>query len=140
MTCLAALVADVQGSVLVRSFLIAIVLMAPVWVLVRRRVVRSHAPEPETVREPDPDETPRLEDVIADVARLATEARNEGSVTLTVPAELTVDGRPADPAVVDALVRDSLRRSGLAAVAEVDTPAGRTLELRPRTPDRSRPT
>ena len=49
---------------------------------------------------------------------------------ITVPTEVTVDGRRTDPAVVDALVRDSLRRSGLVAVAEVDSPAGRSLELR----------
>ena len=32
------------------------------------------------------------------------------------------------------LVRDSLRRSGLVAAAEIDTPQGRTLELRPLGP------
>jgi len=35
---------------------------------------------------------------------------------------------------VDALVRDSLRRSGLVAAAEIYTPQGRTLELRPLGP------
>ena len=133
-TQVAVVVADVQGSVLVRSFLIAVVVMAPVWVLVRKRVTRSHATDDSGEVEPDADAAPRLEDVIAEVSRLAPEVRATGSATLTVPADVTVDGRAVDSGTVDALVRDSLRRSGLVAAAEIDTPQGRTLELRPLGP------
>lgn len=132
-----ALLAKVQDTVLVRSFLIAVVLVAPVWVLVRKRVRSSQQREakPAAGSESDdhpsaPAPLPRLEDLIAAIAAVAETARERGSATITVPTEVTVDGRRTDPAVVDALVRDSLRRSGLVAVAEVDSPAGRSLELR----------
>lgn len=54
-TQVAVVVADVQGSVLVRSFLIAVVVMAPVWVLVRKRVTRSHATDDSGEVDPDAD-------------------------------------------------------------------------------------
>lgn len=134
----AVLLAKVQDTVLVRSFLIAVIVVAPVWVLVRKRVrsaqERSRAGST-TGADADSDPStptplPRLEDLIAAVPDLAATAREHGSATITVPEAVSVDGRPTDPAVVDALVRDSLRRSGLVAVAEVDSPAGRSLELR----------
>ncbi len=134
----AVLLAKVQDTVLVRSFLIAVIVVAPVWVLVRKRVRSaqersSAAGSGDSDADIDPSAPaplPRLEDVIAAIPDLAAAARDRGSATITVPAEVTVDGRPTDSAVVDALVRDSLRRSGLVAVAEVDSPAGRSLELR----------
>jgi hypothetical protein len=132
----AALVAEIQADVLVRSFVIAAVVLFPVWLYVRRRVLGDR-------RTPPPEEPggtapsgPRLEDVIAAVPAAADDARLAGSTTLTVPHGVTIDGTAADPATVDALVRDALRRSGLVAVAEVDSPAGRTLELRSVDADR----
>ena len=127
----AVVLAEVQGGVLVRSFLIAVVLIAPVWFLVRKRVLAGRVPqEPEPEDAPEQSDGPQLEAVIASIAAVAESARDGGSATLTIPSGVTIDGRPADAATVDALVRDSLRRSGLVAVAEIDSPAGRTLELR----------
>ncbi|UDY34013.1 hypothetical protein [Dermatobacter hominis] len=130
-TAPAVLLAEIQADVLVRSFVIAAVVLLPVWLYVRKRVLADREPpasEDGAAAEPA---GPRLEDVIAAVPAAAGTARAEGSATLTVPHGVTIDGDAADPATVDALVRDSLRRSGLVAVAEVDSPAGRTLELRP---------
>ena len=127
----AVLLAQVQGGTLVRSFLIAVVVIAPVWFYVRKRVLADRAPiaEPEEAS-PDDAAGPRLEEVIASIADAAATARAAGSATLTIPNGVTIDGQPADRSTVDALVRDSLRRSGLVAVAEIDAAAGRTLELR----------
>jgi hypothetical protein len=134
----AVLLAKVQDTVLVRSFLIAVIVVAPVWVLVRKRVRSAQERSSTSGTDDSLDDTdpsapaplPRLEDVIAAIPDVAAAARDRGSATITVPSEVTVDGRPTESAVVDALVRDSLRRSGLVAVAEVDSPAGRSLELR----------
>ena len=50
--------------------------------------------------------------------------------TLTVPPDVTVGGSEPPPGLVDSLVRDALRRSGLIATAEIDTPDGRVIEFR----------
>jgi hypothetical protein len=129
-TAPAPLLAEIQAGVLVRSFVIAVAVLTPVWFVVRKRVLPPK-PAGDDRDEEVPPAGPRLEDVIAAVPDAARAARTEGSATLTVPRDVTIDGGAADPATVDALVRDSLWRSGLVAVAEVDSPAGRTLELRP---------
>ena len=138
MTAPAVLLAEIQAGVLVRSFVIALVVLLPVWLYVRRRVLGTGPVDVEDEPTAEP-VGPRLEDVIAEVPTTADAARSQGSATLTVPHGVTIDGNVADPATIDALVRDSLRRSGLVAVAEVDSPAGRTLELRPLDADPRRP-
>jgi len=127
---------DVQTDTLVRSALIALVLVAPYGVY-KWRQVRSARRERLALEaalsedaEPAPTEParPRLEDVIASIDDLASQAV-DGPVTLLVPHGPTVDGRDVDATTVDVLVRDALRRSGLVPVAEVDTAEGRLLEL-----------
>ncbi len=128
---------ELQTDTLVRSALIALVLVAPYgihkWRQVRaarqERLALEAALRSETETEPEPGSArPRLEDVIASIDELAERAA-AGPVTLLVPRELSVDGRDVDAATVDVLVRDALRRSGLLPVAEVDTADGRLLEL-----------
>ena len=72
---------------------------------------------------------PRLEDVVATIGELAADSSLD-SATVVVPDGVTVDGDVAPPELVDALVRDALRRSGLVATAELDSPAGRVIEVR----------
>lgn len=71
---------------------------------------------------------PALEDVIADISFVVDESRRNGGALLVVPHEVTVSDRPAPPEIVDALVRDALRRSNLVVTAEADSPEGRVLE------------
>lgn len=123
--------AQVQADVLGRSLLIAAVLVSPYAVYKWRQVARVRAetaaalaPEPDD----DVDERPRLEDLIESIGLLDLRAES-APTTIRVPHGLTVDGREAPPAVVDALVRDALRRSGLIATAEVETADARVIEL-----------
>jgi hypothetical protein len=128
------LLAAIQGGVLVRSLIVAAVLITPYYLYKRRQVrqlreARAAAAAPG--QEPAEPAGPRLEDVIDSVPAAADTARAEGTVTITVPAGVTVDGDEPPPGLVDALVRDALRRSGLVATAEVDTAEGRSIECRP---------
>lgn len=125
------LLAEIQVGVLARSFLIALIVLTPLWILLRRRVLGR---DTDTVVERDESEeprVPRLEDVIAAVPAAAAAATAEGSATLEVPFEATIDGAGADRSTIDVLVRDALRRSGVVVAAEIDASDGRTLELRP---------
>ncbi len=130
--------AAIQADVLVRSFAIALVVVTPLWLHRRRRARRAEGPPPDSTTTDDsvatPDPRPRLEAVIADVERAATSAAVEGTATLDVPTDLTIDGAPIDTGTADVLIRDALRRSGLVAVTETSTPAGRTIECRPIDP------
>lgn len=128
------LLAEIQVGVLARSFLIALIVLTPLWILLRRRVLGR---DTDTVVERDESDeseeprVPRLEDVIAAVPAAAAAATAEGSATLEVPFEATIDGAGADRSTIDVLVRDALRRSGVVVAAEIDASDGRTLELRP---------
>lgn len=125
---------ELQADILVRSALIAAVIVAPYAVYkwrqvqaVRRERLAAEADGGDGAPPSEP-QGPRLEDVIASIDELSRSA-SEGPTTLLVPAGLTVDGQPVDAATVDALVRDALRRSNLIAVGELDTADGRLLEL-----------
>lgn len=122
------LLAEIQVGVLARSFLIALIVLTPLWILLRRRGLGR---DTDTVVERDEPRVPRLEDVIAAVPAAAAAATAEGSATLEVPFEATIDGAGADRSTIDVLVRDALRRSGVVVAAEIDASDGRTLELRP---------
>lgn len=129
-----AVLAAIQADVLVRCFVVASVVVVPFWLHRRRKAQRLRrtvvGASTTTADQPD---VPRLEDVISGIGDLAAAARSNGSAIVELPVGLTVDGTEVDGATVDALVRDALRRSGLAAVSEIDGPAGRTLECRPIT-------
>jgi hypothetical protein len=125
--------ADIQVGVMLRSLLIALVVVAPFGVVLWRRVrARAAAQEPPTVPIDAPalDHRPSLEALIEEISRLGDRADPTATVTVTVPHALTVDGSDAPPAVVDAIVRDALSRSGLAPTAELDTDTARVLECR----------
>ena len=129
-----ALLAEIQGGVLVRSLIIAAVLLTPYYLYKRRGVRALRDAAAAAAAGPPADEAPagpRLEDVIDGLDAAAATARTDGTVTVTVPFGVTVDGKAAPAELVDALVRDALRRSGLLAAAEVDTADGRSIECRP---------
>jgi hypothetical protein len=126
------LAAEIQYETLARSLLIAVVLVAPYGVYKIRQVralrrAREQAAADATAPAPPPG--PRLEDVVERISELG---RDPGvvSATVTVPAGVRVGGSEAPSALVDSLVRDALRRSGLVATAEIDTDAGRVIEVR----------
>lgn len=127
------LAADIQYETLARSLLIAVVLVTPYGIYkvrqVRalRRELRAQVAAATAPPEPPGPQRPKLEDVIDEIHRIAQQGGADA--TVTVPTDVTVGGR--DPAVgtVDVLVRDALRRSGLVATAEIDTPAGRVIEV-----------
>lgn len=130
------LAAEIETTTLIRSLLIALVVVAPYGVHKWRQVQalrreRLAASTPDDAPEHDaPPPAPRLEDVIATIDELGANPAG-GPATVLVPSDATVDGRPVAPAVLDALVRDALARSGLVATAEVDTPEGRRIECAP---------
>lgn len=126
------LAADIQYDTLLRSLLIAVVLVAP-YAAYKVREVRRVRREREAALAPEPEPTaparPRLEDVIDEITAIADAPARDGS-TVTVPHGVTVAGSDPPAGLVDSLVRDALRRSGLVATAEVDTPGGRVIEFR----------
>lgn len=127
------LAADDTTGVLIRCLLVAAVLVTPYGIHKRRQVRAERArraAEAAGPTEADAAAGPRLEDVVADIEAVATDLAGAGTGTVLVPAGVTLDGRDAPPELVDALVRDALRRSGLVATAELDTPGGRVIECR----------
>jgi hypothetical protein len=135
------LAAEVQTDVLLRSLLIALVVVSPFAYRLFRKVQARRAAEAEANRPSEPVVTgpvrPRLEDVISAIDALGRSGHADGSPatapprTVVVPADVTVDGQDPPEGLVDLLVRDALRRSGLVATAEVDTPDGRVIECAP---------
>lgn len=125
--------AEIQSGTLMRSLLIAAVIVAP-YALYKINQIRTLRRGREAAQATGDDDStvgtgPRLEDVVATIDRLASDASLD-SATVVVPEGVTVDGDLAAPELVDALVRDALRRSGLTATAEIDTPTGRVIEVR----------
>jgi hypothetical protein len=131
------LLGAVQSDTLTRSLLIALVVVSPYGIYKLRqvrRVRRNHeavlAAEVAALATDEP-RPPALEDVIGDVSYVVEEAAANGGAMLLVPHDVTVSDRATTPTVVDMLVRDALRRSGLVVTAEIDTDEGRLLECRP---------
>ncbi len=126
--------ADVQYDTLARSLLIAVVIVSPygaykVHQVRSARRIREAAEAAATA--PPPPVRPRLEDVIDDIGDRAADLDDTPSL-LTIPRGVTVGGDDPPPGLVDALVRDALRRSGLIATNEIDTPDGRVVEIHRR--------
>ncbi len=125
--------AEIQSGTLARSLLIAAAIVTPyaLYKVNQIRTMRRGREAAEATSDPDPmvGGGPRLEDVVATIGELAADSSLD-SATVVVPDGVTVDGDVAPPELVDALVRDALRRSGLVATAELDSPAGRVIEVR----------
>lgn len=128
------MLAAVQSDTLGRSLLIALLVVSPYafykWRQVQR-VRRGHEAAlaaDAAALAPDVPKLPALEDVIRDISFVVAEATANGGAMLLVPAQVTVSDRLAEDSVVDMLLRDALRRSGLVVTAELDTPDGRMLE------------
>lgn len=137
-----------QTDVMVRSLVIAAVIVLPYAVYKVRQVTRIRRINAEIsakeakgagrANHPYGD-LPALEDVIADIDFVVNEAHRGGGAMLVVPHEVTVSDRPADRSIVDALVRDALRRSNLVVTAEIDAEEGRLLECVPLSTTQPRP-
>lgn len=128
-----------SSPVLLRSLLIALAVVTPYGIYkvrqVRARRAREARPSASEVTATDPSVTPvaaapRLEDVVARIEAVAVSLDPGDPTTVTVPAGVTVGGDQVPTELVDSLVRDALRRSGLVATAELDTADGRLLECR----------
>lgn len=123
--------AEASSVVLLRSFVIALVVVAPFgwwqWRRVRAarlaRVPLADDSEPT----PSPGALPTLESLIARIAEHAQSLDPGQAWTLEVPRRMSLDGSEADPALADALVRDALRRDGFQAVDELDAGDHRVL-------------
>lgn len=132
------LLAQVQSDVLARSLLIALLVVSPygIYKIRQVRAVRADRVAAEAARDaaiaaksaPTEAPKPRLEVVIDEITDLGTDP-SATAPTITIPHGVTVGGSEAAPGIVDTLVRDALRRSGLVATAEIDTANGRVLEL-----------
>lgn len=125
--------AAAQGDTLGRALLIAVIVVSPyAYFKLRqvRRVRRTHvaALAADAALTDGEIRIPALEDVIGDVSYVVAEARANGGAMLLVPHEVTVSDRVATDEVVDMLVRDALRRSGLVVTGELDTAEGRLIE------------
>ena len=125
------LLAEIQSGVMARSLVIALVVVAPFWFVLRRRMRRDEAPV-DPPSEPAVGAAPALEDLIERIAAMADAADGHGTATVEVPHGLTIDGDPAPDAVVDAIVRDAIARSGMVPTAELDTAEGRIIECQLR--------
>ena len=126
--------AQIQTDVLGRSLLIAAVVVSPYAIYKWRQVQRTRAETAAIIAAASAPATTtlereRLEDVIDEIHRVAAELGVGQGATIRVGRDLTVDGSDAPATLVDALVRDALRRSGLAATAELETPDARIIEV-----------
>lgn len=125
---LAAVAAENSG-VLVRSFAIAVAIMAPValwqgWRIRKRRHLQRSAAyqqasdlsslsSPSTTGAPGP----TLESLVAQINRVGSTLESSETTELEVPAALTVGGSTADPQLVEVVLRDAMDRSGLEVTA-----------------------
>ena len=110
------LLGQVQGETLGRALLIAVVLITP-----------AVAADAAALKAGDLTPLPALEDVIRDISYVVTEAKANGGAILVIPAQVTVSHREASDQIVDLLVNDALRRSGLVIAGQEVTPEGRLL-------------
>jgi hypothetical protein len=128
------LLADVSAEVLPRSFLIAVIVVAPfAWWQWRRvkavraaRLASSPAPEEPQATDAVAAVAP-LEEVVALISEQARNLEPGEHWSLEIPRRVAIEGSEADPSLVDALVRDALRRERLLAVEELDAQDHRVL-------------
>lgn len=129
--------AQVEGDVLVRSFLIAALLVAPFGWWQWRKVRRQRA-ERAAALDGGPGDgdtggagpgadpaAPRLEEVVARIGALGRDLPPGEVAEVEVPEGVTVDGRVVDRRLAEALLADAVRRGGLDAVTAIPPPGGR---------------
>lgn len=132
-----------SSGVLLRSFAIALLIMAPValWqgrrIRERRRRQRSDSYQQATDLSSLSSDTAgspgaTLESLVAEINRVAATLASSQTTELTVPGELTVGGTRADPQLVEVVLRDALDRSGLDVTATTNDGESIQLECRRR--------
>ena len=125
----APLIAEIGAGTLLRCLVLAIIVVAPYGLYQRQKVRRAKAElallRGDAPAEAVPADPTALETVVAQLENLGTPTTSSSEVAgpfeVDLPASPTIDGRPADPAVVQVVVADAVRRSGLVVV---DTIAG----------------
>jgi len=117
---LALLLADVGAGTLLRCLVLAVVVVAPFGLYqrakVRRMKAEGAAARGEVPDEPPPPDPAALETVVAEVEDLGRTLDDGTTAEVALPAAPTIDDRPAPQAVVDTVLQDALRRSGLQVV------------------------
>ena len=118
------LLAEVTTGTLLRCLLIAIVVVTP-YGLFQRAKVRKMKAEGAAARgelppEPAPPDPLALETVLAQVEALGGTLGDDETAEVALPADPTIDGRPAPAVLVDKVLQDALRRSGLQVVERHD--------------------
>ncbi len=115
-------VAQRSDGVLLRSLIIAAILMAPValWQrsrIMRRRQERLAAEQPEELAPATGTESgPTLEALFAEIAAMGGSLGSGDEAQLLVPDEITLDGRDPEPSLLAALLGDAITRGGLREV------------------------
>ncbi len=135
---------DRLGSMVV-FFLIALAIIGPYGYVRIRRVLRERlpsagavetaTPDPEHARAADPSDLSLVIAAIDAAPGLLRQPGAPASITIDVPGEPTLDGRPVAAAVATALLIDAIRSNrgdGWQIVAEVAPSPGSDLELRLR--------
>jgi hypothetical protein len=123
-----------QGLSLIAYFLVAFVIVSPFAIVVVRRVLRERRERRPDLEPTDAGPESRGPDDLATVFE-AIDAGGAGDAKefeVRVAGRPLVDGMVADPAVVDALLRDAIARSGLQIVTDEAGADGRILTLRRR--------
>ena len=121
---LALLLADVGAGTLLRCLVLAVVVVAPYGLYQRARVRRMKAEgaaaRGEVPDAPLPPDPAALETVVTEVEELGRTLADGTTAEVALPAAPTIDDRPAPQAVVDTVLQDALRRSGLQVVERHD--------------------
>lgn len=130
---LALVLAEVGAGTLLRCLLIAVVVVTPYGLFQRAKVkqmkAEGAAARGELPAEPPPPDPLALETVLSEVETLGGTLVAGETAEVVLPADPTIDGRPAPAVVVDTVLQDALRRSGLAVVERRDE----VLVVRPAT-------
>ena len=122
---LVVLLADVGAGTLLRCLVLAVVVVTPYGLYqrakVRRMKAEGAAARGEVVdEEPPPADPAALETVVAEVEDLGRELEGAATAEVALPSAPTIDGRPAPQVLVDTVLQDALRRSGLQVVERHD--------------------
>jgi hypothetical protein len=116
--------AESQVGTLAWCFLAAVVVVSPFGYR-QVRMVRRHragrAPRTAPAAEPTPPEDDRdLATALSLITADARARRPGAEFVVTIPVVATLGGRPADRAIVESIVADSLRRDGIDIIERSD--------------------